>query len=439
MMYIKKQKQIYLFLCIFMVALCSFGCKSKKSTMSGGDLDYYIPTTAPKETETESVRYDKKDCGIVLDVDKDNKKITIKSILDEKVFALSYTGGTSILSRSGKEMTIDYLEKGQITDIYYSENNQKLITIQISKDAWENSFARGILVDEESGIIKYAGEKYSYDSGLVVVSDNNYIGLDEIISCDELTIRGTDKKIESIVVNNGHGFIKLTDTNDFIGGVVEIGSRITKVIEKDMVIAVPEGTYTFSVSNNGIGGTSEITIGRNDTIPVSLISYKNKIERFGLVRFNIAQKDATLIIDGKETDYSAEVELQYGTHTLKLSADGYTTYSNSFTVDNSYTTITLDLSGGKENEETSSDNNTSETETVVDSEHKIYLSTSTPDVSIYFDGLYKGTAPVSFEKITGTHIVILMKSGYVTKVYSVDIPDDDKDYVKIFDKLEAGE
>jgi len=337
-----------------------------------------------------------------------------------------------MVAKSGNAMTISQLPIGQVVDLYYVDGSQKLIKLQVSDDAWENTMGQNLLVDSDEKIITFAGEKYSYDDNIAVLSGNAFIGVDEIIESDEVTIRGFGKKIVSIVVDRGHGFLVLKDTADFEGGVVEIGSYITKVIESGMVIAVPEGTYKFAVSNKGIGGEGEITVGRNDTIPVSLLKYKNTIDRYGLVRFIINPNTAKLVIDGKEVDYTKEIELSYGTHKFSVTADNYAEYTGSFTVDSTYTTIGVDMVEGA----TEEDDEVVEETTVVDSDHKIYIYCETEGVNVYFDGIYKGSAPVSFEKVTGTHVVILMKTGYATKIYTIDIEDDNKNYIKMFDALE---
>jgi len=287
-------------------------------------------------------------------------------------------------------------------------------------------------------MIVYAGEKYKYEAGAVVLANNKIIGIEEVVAEDYITMRGYGSKVVSVVVEKGHGYLELTDTADFDGGIVEVGSHITKLIESNMVITVPEGKYTFTVANNGIGGESEITVKSGETIPISLLKYKNKVDKYGLVKVVVNPTNAVLYVDGKETEYTKEVQLQYGTHKILIKADGCKDFELELTVDSTYKRLYVDMVGESETTTEPVTTGQTETTTVVDSDHKIYLST-TDGASIYFDGVYKGTAPVSFEKITGTHIVILMKNGYKTKIYSVDIPDDDKDYVKVFEALEKDE
>ena len=47
--------------------------------------------------------------------------------------------------------------------------------------------------------------------------------------------------------------------------------------------------------------------------------------------------------------------------------------------------------------------------------------------AVYFDGEYVGVAPVSFQKVSGEHVIIFRQNGYETKSYSVTISDSEAD------------
>ena len=46
---------------------------------------------------------------------------------------------------------------------------------------------------------------------------------------------------------------------------------------------------------------------------------------------------------------------------------------------------------------------------------------------VYFDGTYKGIAPVEFKKQAGEHVIILRLDGYETKMYTIDVVSDGED------------
>ena len=50
-------------------------------------------------------------------------------------------------------------------------------------------------------------------------------------------------------------------------------------------------------------------------------------------------------------------------------------------------------------------------------------------------GIYIGMSPVNFKKDPGTHTITLRKPGYVTKSYTIQIDDEEKDVTYSFTDL----
>ena len=46
---------------------------------------------------------------------------------------------------------------------------------------------------------------------------------------------------------------------------------------------------------------------------------------------------------------------------------------------------------------------------------------------MYVDGNYVGIIPASFPKKSGNHEVTIRKSGYLTRSYTIDVDNEDKD------------
>ena len=58
--------------------------------------------------------------------------------------------------------------------------------------------------------------------------------------------------------------------------------------------------------------------------------------------------------------------------------------------------------------------------------YKVYIDA--PDgVEAYLDGSYVGVTPVSFNKVPGSYVVTLRKSGYQPRSYTLQIDDEKKD------------
>lgn len=424
------------FMCIFLS-----GCTSGAGTSNGSEMGGINSATTELVTDA-NVRYNATDLAIVTNIDTKKSEITFKGIDSNIVYTLTYTGGTRIRSKNGVELLISQVLVGEIVDVYYVQGSQKLIEMQESSKAWENTSVVKWNVDYNLKKITIGSSTYKYDDDIFITSAGHGIAINEISGVDELIVKGVDNKVLSVVVEKGHGFVRLVDDTNMIGGMIEIGTNIMTVITDDMVIVAPEGTHTLTATKNGKGGSKEITVSRDEEIIVSLSEFQAEATRYGIVNFTVLPDDAEALmyIDGVKRDYSDILELSYGSHTLILTSNNYDTYQKTITVASSYTNIKIDMSGASTEETTDSSEETTtkgaystEEETTVSTGTGTYTNTiyivAPANANVYFDGIYKGTAPLSFTKSSGTHTIVLMKTGYETKVYTVYLDEGNEDVI----------
>ncbi len=414
----KRIRYEILLLIVFSACLMA-ACSDKDSgkIQSGKDI-IYTPTTTVQEETSDSVKYDVKDLAVVINVDTDNTQIVLKSLQDNEKYILTYTGACDVTDKYGDIMAMSQLNIGEIVDAYYLNSENKITRITISNEAFEYKNVSDFSYSEEDTTFIFRDSKYSFDENLVVISDGYNIKLSEVSSVDELTVKGVGKKVNCIIVTRGHGYIKLDKTDYFEGGIIEIGKKMMLLITKDMLITAPEGTYNITATIDGSGGTKEVTVKKDEEVKLSLTEFQGDAVRYGSYSFDITPSDATLTIDGKKTSYESLVDLTYGSHEIVVSADGYDTYTASVIADSVFESLTINLT------EESTDSNE---ETTTSSEDYLIYVDAPEDAEVYFDGIYKGVAPVSFEKATGKHIVTLRRTGYSTQMYTLEIAEENKD------------
>ena len=209
--------------------------------------------TTQEETSTEAdVRYNAQDTAIITDIDTDKSQIAVRGVgSNGKIYILNYTGGTSIKNKYGNELLVSQLEIGEIFNVYFVAGTQKLIAMEENSDVWENDYVTTWDMDYDLKLMTIGGEKYQYDDSTYIYSGKKTIDVRSISGVDTLIVRGKDNQIYSIVVKTGHGYIRLTDTANMIGGMVDVGGKIMTVITEDMVIAAPEGEYTLWAAKDG--------------------------------------------------------------------------------------------------------------------------------------------------------------------------------------------
>lgn len=70
--------------------------------------------------------------------------------------------------------------------------------------------------------------------------------------------------------------------------------------------------------------------------------------------------------------------------------------------------------------------------------YKVYIDNPT-GVEVYLDGNYVGIAPISFKKVSGTHVITLRKKDYETRSYTISVDNEKRDASYSFVDLDPEE
>ena len=437
------------------------------------------------------------DTAIVISLDKDNKIAVLQSITTGEKLILTYTGGCDIRSKYDEIISIAQVELGEIVDFTYVASKKKLYSMKVSDTAWEYKDVRNLHINELESTMSIAKDKYQFSNLLVILSEGEKAMLMDINPADTLILRGIGKQVCSIVIDKGHGYVKLEDEEYFIGGFVEVGQEAVKPVTENMMLVVPEGNYILYISKDGIGGSKSITVNRNEEIVVDVGGLKGAEIQKGGVKFNITPKEAKLYVNGVEMEHEELITLKYGSHKIQITAKGYENYSGVLKVkevlkeldiqleeneDKKDTTVTPTdkvsptptitetpekgtvtpavtpevtkkptltpevnvISPGEEGDDNSipneaaGDEDTSDKGTTSTGSGRIYI-TAPDGAEVYFDGNYVGLVPLSFRKASGTHTITLSKEGYKTKSYTVNLTEGSEDTTYTFSDMVAND
>ena len=171
-------------------------------------------------------------------------------------------------------------------------------------------------------------------------------------------------------VATGRGELQLENTSLFDGSFIQVGNKIFSEITPEMKLEVPEGVYTVAVANKGYGGSTEVEIRRGQTTVLDLEQLKGDGPKKGNILFAVDVADAVLQIDGETVDYSKAVPVEYGVHTLTVTADAYEPYVKKLFVNSPEATIVIGLSSdGEEVSSTDKTQNNTNGETAPNSEN----------------------------------------------------------------------
>ena len=413
--------------------------------------------------------YDSADTVIIKSMDTEARTVTMYNTVAAKTYTLNYDGTTYVSDKYGTPMSIDQLSEGMIVNVNFFKSTRQLVDVQLSPDAWSYDSVTRYDLGGINSTATIGDRTYALTKGVQVFSQGKQTDMLSIVDGDAITVSGIGYDIYSIKVESGHGYVRLTDDEALVGGWIEIGGAlITQVTEPGMLLTVPEGTYTVLMYNDNSSTTKLINVERNQEIILDCSEITAPVDTFGRMLFHVTPATATVTLDGKAVDVSGIIRTEYGIHEIVASAPGYDTLSRYVNVGNELSEITINLdesvayagdstsasqdaqdplkktasgnssTSGNSSKASgnSSSSNAKKTQTVTTSKYNRVYVGAPEGAEVYVDGVYAGLIPMSFRKTAGAHTIILKKSGYVTRSYTIYVYDDGEDMSLSFSELE---
>ncbi len=413
----RKIQKLSKYLPILVLLLLCCGCGGPATTPQP-----VIPTFPPEEemAQEEIVyrpgSYDSAETAVLVKKDKENSTVTLLSIAVGKKYTLSVEGTTTLYDKHGAAVSLDQMNEGDIVEVTFLKDIKRLNSMQQSPQAWVNAAANRYEFDWMRNNVLIGKDQYKFTEDTLFLSQGREIEQMDLNTMDVLSFRGIGSKVLSVVVEKGHGYLRLENESKFVGGFIEVGQSMITLIKEDMLLTVPEGTYQVLFSVDGGDGMKNVTIARNQEVTLDIGDLEVAAPKMGTVIFSMNPSTAILYIDGNKVDTRAPVTLEYGIHQLIAKADGYNTLTNYLKVGQATTGIDIHLDKA---ENTGKGTSTS-------TSYKVFVDAPS-GVEVYLDGNYVGVTPVSFAKEAGTHNLTLRKNGFETRSYTIVVDEEEKD------------
>lgn len=365
-------KHWLLALAIFTVFVALSGCGRKDDgpvSMKG----YVSGVEAATEEVTQA---EESSLYTVSGVDTTLSTMTFLNIDTGRYEQYSYTDGTIFKDRHGSLISAASMVPGKVVTLTLRDKDLILEKVEQSADAWEMDDIGKFSYNEEDKIFTIGDTKYSYNEELQVFSGDAAIELSAVTGQDTLRIQGIDRKVLSVSVTTGHGVIQLVNTQALEGGWLSLNHKNYYKIAENMQLEVPEGTYELTVAGNGYGGSTEVAVTRNEQTSVDVDSIKGEDPKYCTLTFAVDVAGALMYIDGSQVDYTQPLQLQYGIHSIQITADGYDTWSKRLYVNSPEAQIEIALSGDDTGSTETGSTETAGNEEDTTVEHKHSDSTS---------------------------------------------------------------
>lgn len=370
MKYSKKIQKLLLLIVLISVLT---GCQ--------GSSEHNLSSTKVIKNSNQTVqakeeRYDSQLTGVVKSIDETLEIITILDINYGETYSFFYNGATDVKNKYEKAVMMSQIEIGELVDAYYVNDTNKLIKLQVSKEAWEYERVRNLVIHRTDKIMEITKRKYKYLDSLIIVNEDNLIELLDLNTKDELTVKGIGNTIYSITITKGHGYIHFEDYDSFVGGSIEVGYGIIQPITEDMLIAAPEGSYRVTMQNGDLIGRKMITVLRDQEVTLNMAEFQQEPARVGQVKFEIYPVGATVRVNGKVVDIKDTLELNFGEHTIQVTLSGYEDYSGNLKVGNAYQIVKINLAEPNYTQVVITDSNSGQDNT--NASEQVPTQTSTP-------------------------------------------------------------
>lgn len=392
-------------LCLTTVLLVSCGKSDEAQTNSESLVEDTEVATGIDEEERNTYIDNESLLNVphlILSVDTTEQSIMLKDMKNNRQLLYYYNLNTVFYDKYKGLTGVTSFLPGKVCVIIGTQKNGLISEIMLSPEVWEYDQLTEYKIDIARGIFTVGETNFRITADVPVFSGNTLTDLNALGKNDTIRITGQDKDIWSVVITTGHGYLSLMNTNVFNGSLICVGDIYT-LLNGDVTMEVPEGTYNIVLANKGYGGNATVDIPRGGYVVLDLDAIKSQEIKYCNLTFNIEVADAVIKIDGNEVNRDVPFSIEYGRHNLTVSAPGYDSWTKYLYVNSPEATIMLTMddedtkkpesSTGTDKEEEKKDETSSDSTTDADKEkekEKVeldYLTTIRDTVSSIMNSL----------------------------------------------------
>lgn len=439
-----------------------FGCTSNNNNVKVYENTEDIDTSHDEQSIT----------AVITDIDLEDNIICFLNCKNGESNQFIYHGGVSVTNTYGDEIGIDNISNGSVVDVAYYSDTNKIVSIKLNSSVTILKKISKLSVDTQNLKATYKGTSCPVSEFIVAFDGSVPLNVMEINTEDQVTLYIYGGKLVSVVVDVGHGYVRLKNQDTYVGGMVEIGYDVIVPVTNDMLLAVREGKYTLRINKGSYSNTKQIEVTKDNETVVDL---SDIAVPSGTVTFDINPAESDVYVNDKKID-GYTYNNSYGSYSVKVTAEGYKTFTGSFRISEPVKSFTINMTKLDEEDEKDSTDTTTEnpnsttdpnsttgsdgttespddtgstdtktgtstddgtdkpttdststsTETGETTDNTITIKTPV-GVGVYLDGDYVGLAPVTFPKVVGTHTITLYKKGYLIKSYTIQATNNGKD------------
>ncbi len=382
-----------------------------------------VNTAVPAPEGEKEVEYSEMMTMMIRGISENNIiGLDIKSRQD---FNYKITEGTKIDDGYGNSLLLSQIKKGDIVQVVYQKDKQKLISISKCSEARTISRISGINVDAQSDQISVSGTNYKYTNDtLVLTRTGELIPINVITPFDIVTINSIGKEVFSVVREEEGSNLILEGVPNTQGTFELDRSRIFKISELGEPIGVIPGEHRIIFDMEGYKPISEvITVGEGEIYTISLKDAEAVYSTI-IPKVSIDSVQYTIKVDNKVYKKGEVIKVQQGIHTVSVEAEGYKTWVKQISTSgyeeyDLYVYLEKEINDTLPTQAPVVDEVQLPQEEIMKEEQEVNLNTNPVGAKVYINGSYRGETPCSITLKNGSYGIIFEKDGYAP--YSTNI------------------
>ena len=380
--------------------------------------------TKPEDKVKEEVAFNATIQGVI--VEKINNQIKVFDRDKDQTVTTVVEMGTKIIDAYGENIPMNVLEVGDVIELMYEPQKDRLIQIAIADGAWTKSDIKNLEIDRSNRIIKIGSKPYTYTED-TLVRDQAGQGINPYMvgDYDTVELKGVEDEVSSIQVTAKQGYLELVDL-PVAEGIVEINTRRHVPINQEMQpIPLEEGLHQVVLRLPGYDTLIKtISTKPGETIQITGGEF---LKSYATLYVEILNPDlpvqitlGDLTYDGKEP-----IHIATGTYPIKVEAEGYVTWETQLILEEGSVRLPIELIKEEIEEEVpptteeNQENTDSEAEETPEgstdvADYSVNISTEPSDARLTINGEDKGLTPYQTTLEVGEYQIKIEKEGYET-------------------------
>ena len=290
---------------------------------------------------------------------------------------------TTLRDKFDNPITFSQLSLGDVVEVALPEESANMVidAARIRPRAGTFNNITDVIIDIENKTLMIGNARFPYCERTIVLYQGEPDNIEDISPTDRVSVdlfrdQNDVMRVVFVDILQGNGIIHIPENDMILYGTVEVANTTFTALEGEMELRVPEGQHTVTIRGINIEDFQyQLTVTRGGS---ATVDFEGLELLAGSLTVYVEDPYVTFTIDGEVHLTNVMIMLDYGTYTISVTREGFTSFEQEVTIDSANHEITVVL------------------EQIIRTQN-VTLTTSPPGARMYLDGEYVGLSPITLE------------------------------------------